>query len=175
MSLRLVAASAPDAAEAGLNLLDRRAVTEAQMREYLADKGFDAVAVEDAVVLFAARGWLDDRDYATELVRQRSAKPGLSRARLRADMKKRGLQGEEIDAALEALDAKNPDWEAQNAMTFLEGKLATAKRGVSLSNSTERKKLQAKLWRYLATRGFESGLSTHVVIQLLETTGNGDS
>lgn len=169
MSLHLVTEAAPEAAGVGLQLLDRRAVTETQMRQYLADKGFAAAAVDDAVALFTARGWIADGDYVGELVRQRSAKPGLSRTKLRADLEKRGLQTPEIDAALSALDADNPEWEAQNARAFLEKKLAGTSRNLSLNSSPERHKLQAKLWRYLATRGFDSELSRQVVREAVDT------
>ena len=75
MSLRVVDATADAAAEAGLSLLDRRAVTESQMRDYLAEKGFGDTAVDDVVAAFAARGWRKDRDYTGEFLRQRSQRP----------------------------------------------------------------------------------------------------
>ncbi|EFM45959.1 regulatory protein RecX [Mobiluncus mulieris ATCC 35239] len=169
MSLHLVASAAPDAAEAGLKLLDRRAVTETQMRQHLAGKGFEAAAVNEAVALFTARGWIADGDYAGELVRQRFAKPGLSRAKLRADMEKRGLDSPEVDAALAALDQEFPQWEAQNAWNLLKGKLVGARRGLDLDCAPDRRKLQAKLWRYLATRGFDSDISRQAVRRVLDT------
>lgn len=168
MSLHLVASAANEAAEAGLNLLDRRAVTESQMREYLAEKGFTSEAVEEAVTLFGARGWLDDRDYATELVRQRAGKAGLSRSKLRADMEKRGLETGTVEAALRALDEESPDWETANARALLAGKLTSARRGLDIGSREGRAKLQAKLWRYLASRGFDSGLVGMLVRETME-------
>ena len=60
MTLRLVDPGADEAAEVGLQLLDRRAVTEAAMREYLAQRGFGTAAIEDAVAAFTARGWMTE-------------------------------------------------------------------------------------------------------------------
>lgn len=168
MTLHLVASAANEAAEAGLNLLDRRAVTESQMRDYLGEKGFSPEAVQEAVTLFGARGWLDDHDYATELIRQRASKAGLSRARLRADMEKRGLEAETIEVALAKCDEESPDWETENARIFLKGKLGAAKRGLDVDSRDGRVKLQAKLWRYLATRGFDSALVGTLVRETME-------
>ena len=167
MSLRLVDPGVAEASEAGLSLLDRRAVTETQMREYLAEKGFGADAVEDTVAAFAARGWLDDRDYASEFLRERALKPGMSRAKLVADMEKRGLDAESVTEGLAALDDADPEWEASNARALLEGKLDSSRRGLNLDDYNDRQKLRAKLWRYGASRGFSSGLVAAVVGELL--------
>lgn len=175
MSLSVVSASASDAAEAGLGLLDSKAVSEAQMREYLAGKGFDQTAVDDAVSLFALRGWLDDRDYATELLRQRSSKPGMSRRKLRADMEKRGLKTAEIDAALKALDVEKPDWETQNALALLTRKIPALAQGLDSPNLTLRRKLENKLWRNLVSRGFSSDVAIFAVREALAELEGDDS
>lgn len=168
MSLRVVDAATDGAAEAGLSLLDRRAVTESQMRDYLAEKGFADTAIDDVVTAFAARGWLNDRDYTAEFLRQRSQRPGMSRAKLVADMEKRGLDAQSISAGITALDAEDPDWEMENARTLLESKLAAARRGLDLNNFADCQKLKAKLWRYVATRGFSSALATTVVNTVMD-------
>ena len=168
MSLRVVVAAADAAAEAGLSLLDRRAVTESQMRDYLAAKGFGETAIDDVVAAFAARGWLNDRDYTVEFLRQRCRRPGMSRAKLVADLEKRGLDTQSITAGIAALDAEDPEWETENARTLLENKLAAARRGLDLSNFEDFRKLKAKLWRYVATRGFSTALATTVVNAVLD-------
>ncbi|EFL94399.1 regulatory protein RecX [Mobiluncus curtisii] len=168
MSLRVVDAAADAAAEAGLSLLDRRAVTESQMRDYLAAKGFGETAIDDVVAAFAARGWLNDRDYTVEFLRQRCRRPGMSRAKLVADLEKRGLDTQSITAGIAALDAEDPEWETENARTLLESKLAAARRGLDLSNFEDFRKLKAKLWRYVATRGFSTALATTVVNAVLD-------
>lgn len=168
MSLRVVDAATEGAAEAGLSLLDRRAVTESQMRDYLAEKGFADTVIDDVVTAFAARGWLNDRDYTAEFLRQRSQRPGMSRAKLAADMEKRGLDAQSISAGLAALDAEDPDWETENARTLLESKLVAARRGLDLNNFADCQKLKAKLWRYAATRGFSSALATTVVNTVMD-------
>ena len=161
-------AAADAAAEAGLSLLDRRAVTESQMRDYLAAKGFGETAIDDVVAAFAARGWLNDRDYTVEFLRQRCRRPGMSRAKLVADLEKRGLDTQSITAGIAALDAEDPEWETENARTLLESKLAAARRGLDLSNFEDFRKLKAKLWRYVATRGFSTALATTVVNAVLD-------
>ena len=168
MSLRVVDAAANAVAEAGLSLLDRRAVTESQMRDYLAAKGFGETAIDDVVAAFAARGWLNDRDYTVEFLRQRCRRPGMSRAKLVADLEKRGLDTQSITAGIAALDAEDPEWETENARTLLESKLAVARRGLDLSNFEDFRKLKAKLWRYVATRGFSTALATTVVNAVLD-------
>lgn len=168
MSLRVVDAAADAAAEAGLSLLDRRAVTESQMRDYLAAKGFGETAIDDVVAAFAARGWLNDRDYTVEFLRQRCRRPGMSRAKLVADLEKSGLDTQSITAGIAALDAEDPEWETENARTLLESKLAAARRGLDLSNFEDFRKLKAKLWRYVATRGFSTALATTVVNAVLD-------
>lgn len=168
MSLRPVADTVPAAVEAGLKLLDRRALTATQMREHLRDQGFDSDAVADAVAVFVERGWLDDSSYADVLLSEKVSRPGVSRAKIVANMQKRGLEAAVIAETLEAYERERPNWEQDNAITFLRSRAAGLYAKVDPGIPAELSKLRAKLWRYLASRGFPSEMCTQVVRQVLD-------
>lgn len=168
MTLRLVDPGADEAAEEGLQLLDRRAVTEAAMREYLAQRGFGTAAIEDAVAAFTARGWLDDGDYACEMLRQYAFKAGQSRARLRAQMEKKGLDKSLIEQALSQLDQDEPQWEYDNARRFALSKYAGNLSGLDFGDRQAVTKFRQKIWRGLASRGFCAETCQGIAMEILD-------
>jgi regulatory protein len=85
--------------EQALRLLATRAHFRAELGAKLARRGFDAEEVAATLDRLAGRGWLDDVAAARAFVAQRQ-RQGLGRARLRADLQRRGASAEAIHEAL---------------------------------------------------------------------------
>lgn len=79
---------------AALRLLGRRAFFRAELGERLIGKGFEAGDVELALDRCSELGYLDDRAAAERFVELRAGEKGWGPRRLRAELARRGVDGE---------------------------------------------------------------------------------
>jgi regulatory protein len=93
---------------AALDALARRDHASAELRRRLLDKGYDSAVVDPLIERLCAERLLDDRRYLENFVASHAAR-GQGPMRVRAELRKIGLQGEEAEAALAAY----PDWTLQ--------------------------------------------------------------
>lgn len=124
-----------------LALLKRREHALAELRRKLSAAGFPAALVDGALTRLTSEGYLSNARYAEALARAR-LNQGHGPVRIRADLRHQGLQSEEIENALAALD---PDWLAQAQAA------RKARFGAALPGSYADRVKQA---RFLAQRGF---------------------
>jgi regulatory protein len=125
---------------AALDALARRDHASAELRRKLLDKGYDPAVVDTLIELLSAERLLDDRRYLENFVASHAAR-GQGPMRVRAELRKIGLQGGEAEAALAAY----PDW-------TLQLKRAREKKfGTSLPNNYAEQQRQAG---FLGYRGF---------------------
>jgi regulatory protein len=104
-----------------------------------------------------ARGYLDDAGYARHWVTTRAAR-GYGAARLRAELRARGVAASVIDAALGGLDA---DASLGRAREVARRRLPALRRG-------RPERLASRLRDYLLRRGFGGSIVMRVV---RESTG----
>lgn len=104
----------------------------------------------------AARGYLDDAAFARHWVTTRAAR-GYGAARLRAELRGRGVAPALIDAALSALDRADQLEEARRL----------ARRRLAGLTRVAPAKAAARLRDHLLRRGFPGGVVTEVVRESL--------
>jgi regulatory protein len=127
---------------AALDALARRDHASTELRRKLRDKGYDALLVDELVERLIVERLLDDRRYLQNFVAYHAAR-GQGPNRIRAELRKLGLQTPDSDASLE----QYPDWLAH---------LRAARKkkfGTSLPTHYADRQRQA---RFLAYRGFTS-------------------
>ncbi len=90
---------------AALDSLARRDHSTAELRRKLADKGYAAATAEGVVNRLCDEKLVDDRRYVENFVSLHAAR-GQGPLRIRADLRKSGMQGELVERALGAY----PDW-----------------------------------------------------------------
>jgi regulatory protein len=140
-------------------LLARRAWTRADLTVRLKRRGAPAeVAVEVAADL-ERRGYLDDAAYARHWISTRAPR-GYGAARLRAELRARGVASTLIDAALSTLDRGDQLEEARRV----------ARRRLPALRRAEPVKAAARLRDYLLRRGFAGGIVAQVVRETLRGT-----
>jgi regulatory protein len=127
---------------AALDALARRDYASEDLRRKLLEKGYDVAVV--APLLDALRGekLLDDRRYAENFVAYHAAR-GQGPLRVRADLRRHGLEGILVEQCLDAF----PDWIAQLR------KAQQKKFGAKPPGNYADKQRQAK---FLGYRGFTS-------------------
>lgn len=83
-------------------LLTRRARSERELRDRLADAGFEEDVVDPTIERLSELDLVDDHDFARRWIDERAARKSLGPATLRAELTAKGVDRAVIDDALEA-------------------------------------------------------------------------
>jgi regulatory protein len=144
-----------------LRLLTAEPRTRAQLAQALHRGGVPAEAAESVLSRFADAGLINDAAFARAWVESRHHSRGLSRRSLSAELKRRGVDGEEIREAVDALD---PEQEVATARRLVEQKMA----------STRGQPPQARARRVaslLARKGYPPGLTFRLIREAMQQEG----
>ncbi len=125
---------------AALDALSRRDHASEELRRKLLDKGYEATVVSSLIERLCAEKLLDDRRYVENFVAYHASR-GHGPTRVRADLRKAGVQGAQVESSLAAY----PDW------TLQLHKARAKKFGTSLPADYADRHRQA---RFLGYRGF---------------------
>ena len=136
--------------------------TRTQLAAALGRRGIPADAAEAVLARFTDVGLIDDAAFARAWVESRHHSRGLSRRSLSAELRRQGVQAEEIREAVGTLD---PDQEAATARRLVEQKLA-ASRGQSPEVRARRAA------GTLARKGYPAGLVFRLIKEVLEQEGS---
>ncbi|RMF53792.1 MAG: recombinase RecX [Bacteroidetes bacterium] len=156
---RMLAADAVYRARtAALAYLAHRPRTEAEVRRKLAEKGFDAAVVEDVVARLHDLGYLDDAAYARSYVQARFSSRGYGPQRLRAELRRRGVDPAHAQAALDDL--------LDDDAVLEEARRHARRRWEQLAGEADHRRKRKKLSDYLVRRGFSYDTVRRVVEEL---------
>ena len=134
------------------DLLARRAWTCAELTRRLRRRGAPADVAEAGVADLVTRRHLDDAAFARQWVATRSAR-GYGAARLRAELRARGVDRALVDAALGELDAAGA---LERARAIAVRRLPALRRGDPL-------RAAGRLRDHLLRRGYSAGIVARVV------------
>ena len=134
------------------DLLARRAWTCAELGRRLLRRGAPPDVAADVVADLLGRGHLDDAAFANQWVIVRSAR-GYGAARLRAELRTRGVAAAIIDAALGELDTA----------AALERARAVAARRLPRLRKVDPVRAATRLRDHLLRRGYAAGIVARVV------------
>ncbi len=157
------AGSDPEAAarELCLHLLTTRPRTRAELADALRRRGMPGAVATAVLARFAEVGLIDDAAFARAWVESRHHSRGLARRALSAELKQRGVNGQDITAAVGALDP--------------EDELATARRLVAKALPASRgRPLPVRIRRLvglLARKGYPAPVAYRVVREALDQEG----
>jgi regulatory protein len=127
---------------AALDALARRDYASGDLRRKLLEKGYDAAIVAALLDVLRADKLLDDGRYTLNFVAYHAAR-GQGPVRVRAELRRHGLEGTLVEECLDAF----PDWIVQLQ------KARQKKFGAQLPSNYADKQRQA---RFLGYRGFTS-------------------
>jgi regulatory protein len=136
--------SAPAARERALRLLTVRARGRAELARALEERGFESVAVREALGRLEREGLLDDLAAARSAVRARAGRYG--RARIGRELAARGFSAETVGTALAELD---PEGE-EKTLARLFARLWRGSAGLPAD------KRRRRVWSALSRRGFSA-------------------
>jgi regulatory protein len=148
-----------------LRLLTAAPRTRAQLAQALHRRGVPTEAVEAVLARFADVGLIDDAAFARAWVESRHHSRGLSRRSLSAELRRQGVQTEEIREAVDTLD---PEQEVATARRLVEQKMA----GTRGQPPEARARRAAAA---LARKGYPAGLVFRLIKEVLEQEGSADA
>ncbi|ANT65635.1 regulatory protein RecX [Prosthecochloris sp. CIB 2401] len=138
--------------ELALRLLSLRQHARYEIREKLRLKGFSNVAAEHTIQRLDQLQLLDDLAFSTGFIRSRCRTKPSGPYKLRYELRKKGIEEEVIDQALDGFDS----WE--------ECKKAAIKKLPHLKG--ERQVRERKLQAHLMSRGFDNEVIREVLSEL---------
>ena len=145
-----------------LRLLTIAPRTRAQLAQALHRRGVPAEAAETVLSRF---GLIDDAAFARAWVESRHHSRGLSRRSLSAELRRQGIESEEIREAVDTLD---PEQEVATARRLVEQKMA----------GTRGQPPEVRVRRAagaLARKGYPAGLVFRLIKEVLEQEGSTDA
>lgn len=144
-----------------LRLLTAAPRSRAQLAQAMHHDGVPAEAAEAILARFTDAGLIDDAAFARAWVESRHHSRGLSKRSLSAELKRHGVQDEEIRAAVDALDSEQ---EVATARHLIERKLASSR-----GRPPETRARQAA--SFLARKGYPPGLVFRLIREVMEQEG----
>jgi regulatory protein len=175
MARRQLASGSPAETEAGdpeaqarqicLRLLTAAPRTRAQLAAALRRRQIPAEAAEAVLARFTDVGLIDDAAFARAWVESRHHSRGLSRRSLSAELRRQGVDADEIREAVDTLD---PEQEVATARRLIERKMA----GTRGQPSEIRVRRAASA---LARKGYPAGLVFRLIKDVLEQEGTCDA
>ena len=144
-----------------LRLLTAAPRTRAQLAQAMRRGGVPAEAAEAILVRFADAGLIDDAAFARAWVESRHHSRGLSKRSLSAELRRNGVQNEEIREAVDALD---PEQEVATARRLVERKMASTR-----GRPPETRARQAA--GMLARKGYPPGLAFRLIREAMQDEG----
>ncbi len=160
------AADREAALRTGLRALERRPFARADLRRRLVRKGHPPPAVDSAIERLVELELLDDANYAAQYINAHSER-GRGPVRLRADLRRKGVESAVIEQALAEQFPPGTDLRAQPLQL---ARKRAAQLG-DLPRATKRRRLLA----YLARRGFGGWEVLSVVDETLDGEATPDS
>jgi regulatory protein len=147
-----------------LRLLTAAPRTRAQLADALGRGGVPAEVAEAVLSRFADVGLIDDAAFARAWVESRHHSRGLSRRSLSAELRRQGIDSEEISEAVGTLD---PEQEVATARRLVEQKLARSR-----GKRPEARARQAA--GLLARKGYPPGLAFRLIREAMQREGPGE-
>ena len=148
-----------------LRLLTIAPRTRAHLAQALRRRGVPDEAAEAVLSRFTDAGLIDDAAFARAWVESRHHSRGLSRRSLSDELKRRGVDSEEIREAVGTLD---PEQETATARHLVERKMASSR-----GRPPEARVRQAA--SLLARKGYPASLSFRLIKEVLEQEGSDDA
>lgn len=144
------------AKESALRLLDFRPRSRAEISRRLARAGFGEDVVVETLERLEALGLIDDGQFARSWVAHRLAGKGMGTARIKWELRRKGVPNEAVDEALSTIDDET---ERRSALE------AARRRWVKDSSADDRTK-RRKLAAFLRRQGYDWSVISVVLNEL---------
>lgn len=146
------------AKDSAFRFLGLRLHSTSELRIKLQKKKHPKEVIEKVLDWLIERRYLNDDEYVKQFISEKVKKKKIGTAKLIAELTKKGIKRESIYENLRSIDS---DLYYENAVH-----LATKKLNLIRSKETDERKIAAKLYSFMATKGYESDLIRKVILNL---------
>lgn len=146
------------AKERALGLLSNRAYTKKEMSDRLARHDYDAACITQVVDWLCDLGVLDDHAYAMRWTEHRIHVKGWGPARIRHELRQRGVASDIVDEALSRF----------NESEYYETALRDAKARLLRMGETPLPKARRQIYGFLQRKGFTGSVISRVMRDLFD-------
>jgi regulatory protein len=151
-----------DAYQRALRLIGRRPRSEQELRDYYGRQRTPESVQEAALRRLRDAGLIDDAGFARFWVENRQAFRPKSAAALRAELRRKGVEADEVRTALEGVDEQAAAEQA-------------ARKGARRLEGAPREEFRRRLTGYLARRGFDTMIIRPLVERLWTESAEPDA
>jgi len=137
-------------------LLQYRARTISEIEKKLAEKGYSEEDIELGISKAVEHGWLNDAKYAERLIESAQSGTVKGKKGIVYKLKQKGVADEIIQEAMEGVDDRDELKKAEGVAL-----------NIYRNRIMERRKLNDRLWRGLAARGFEYDIISRAIDRVL--------
>lgn len=149
-----------------LRLLSQRPHTEFEARRKLRQRDFAPDVIDKTLRRAIDLGLISDAEFARMFIEERRRKGGVGRHKIAAQLRQRGVAAKLVNETLADIIGPDSDQDEHDAAVA-----AAQRKWKQLHRETDKVKKRAKMYRFLAGRGFPGGLIRQVVA---EVTAEGD-
>lgn len=146
-----------------MHALTRRGMSRWELEKTLLSREFDAESVEAELERLEGVGLIDDAELAENFARTQHERKGLGRGAITAELRRRHVDQEHIDAALEQID----DDDEQERATELAVKRAAQLHSYDLETAKRR------LHGFLSRKGYSSSVVRTAIDEALSARSSG--
>ncbi|MGL4772205.1 MAG: recombination regulator RecX [Clostridium sp.] len=139
-----------------IRIVERSYKTEKEIRDRLHQKGYEKEPIEYAVEFLKEYNFLNDKSYTKMYVNDKMKLGG--RNKIKFELKRKGVNEEEINNALENIDEESEKDVARA--------LCQKKYNLLSKKEEDKYKLYNKLLRFLVGKGYDYGISKEVVKEI---------
>ncbi|NJD23742.1 MAG: regulatory protein RecX [Melioribacter sp.] len=148
------------AKDSAFRFLGRRHHSTSELRTKLIKKKYSKEIIEKILTDLTDKKLLDDEQFAEAFLEERSVKKKIGINKLKAELYKKGINRNIIEKTLLSVDH---ELSYEQALDLAKHKIDSIKR-----KETDRRKIKAKLYSSLSSRGFESDLIVKIFNELLK-------
>jgi regulatory protein len=143
--------------ESALNIIEKSYKTEKEVRDKLKLKGYENGSIDKSIKFLKQYQFINDNNYTKAFINDKLNSAGSQK--IRYTLIKKGIPKEIIDEELSNL---NKEAEKNAALSIARKKL-----GAIRKNENNNYKISGKLFRYLASKGYEYDIINDVVKEVM--------
>lgn len=146
------------AKDSAFRYLGLRIHSTSELRLKLQKKKHPKEVIEEVLDWLTERKYLNDDEFVKQFITEKIKKKRIGTAKLIAELAKKGIKRESINENLLSIDQE----------LYFENAVELAKKKLTLirTKETDERKSVAKLFSFLATKGYESDLIRKVILKL---------
>ncbi|WP_233548712.1 regulatory protein RecX [Galactobacter valiniphilus] len=157
-----------------LRLLTAMPRTRHELEKKLLEREVPAAAACAVLDRYEELGIIDDAAFAQAWVESRSRSKGFARGRLKQELRRKGVDGEALDNALEQIDGDQERERAEELALRKLGSRTLPPFGYGTPEAAEREKILRRVVGFLARKGYTGGMALSAARSAMERHDKGE-